>query len=45
LKYKTLEVSEVFVNPYPFLSCNLYTEQYLPLLLGTTSPDQRRCCI
>jgi len=23
LKYETLEISEVFVNLYPFLSCNL----------------------
>jgi len=22
-KYVTLEISEVFVSPYPFLSCNL----------------------
>jgi len=41
LKYETLEICE-FVYPYSFLSCNLYTEQYLPLLVGITSPDQCR---
>jgi len=23
IKYITLEISDVFLNPYPFLSCNL----------------------
>ena len=41
-RYETLEISEVFVNPYPLLSCNLSTEQYLPLLLGLKSSDQCR---
>jgi len=38
-KYETLETSEVFINPYSIVSCNLLTEQYLLLLLRTTSPD------
>ena len=39
LNIQILEISEVFINPYFILSCNLHTEQYLELLLGITSPD------
>ena len=39
LKFETLEISVVFVNPCSVLSCNLYTEQYLPLLSRLTPPD------
>ena len=39
LKYETLEISEVFINQYYILSCDLYTDQYQQLWPRMTSPD------